>query len=169
MAGRVFHAGPGDLARMSLPTLPIIRRAATADAPLVRALSREAYAKWVPLIGREPWPMTADYDAAVRDHLIDLLRVGGDTVGLIEMIPQPDHLLIENVAVAPAHQGRGHGRVLMAHAERVAASLGQALIRLYTNQRFAENIALYLRLGYAIDREETLPAGTVVHMAKRLQ
>lgn len=153
---------------MSVPTLPMIRRAATADAPLVRTLSRDAYAKWVPLIGREPWPMTADYDAAVRDHLIDLLRVGSDTVGLIEMIPQPDHLLIENVAVAPIHQGRGHGRLLMAHAERVATSLGQAVIRLYTNQRFAENIALYLRLGYAIDHEETVPAGTVVHMVKRL-
>ena len=31
-----------------------LRRAAAADAAAVRALTREAYAKWVPVIGREP-------------------------------------------------------------------------------------------------------------------
>ena len=38
-----------------------LRRAVMADAPAVAALTRDAYAKWVPLIGREPKPMTADY------------------------------------------------------------------------------------------------------------
>jgi ribosomal protein S18 acetylase RimI-like enzyme len=32
-----------------------------------------------------------------------------------------DHLWIENVAVAPEGQGRGYGRLLLAHAERRAA------------------------------------------------
>lgn len=41
-----------------------LRRATAADAANVRALARAAYAKWVPLIGREPIPMTADYDRA---------------------------------------------------------------------------------------------------------
>lgn len=153
---------------MSIPALPMIRRAIAADAPLVRRISRDAYAKWVPLIGREPWPMTADYDAAVRNHVIDLLDIAGTTVGLIEMIPESDHLLVENVAVDPVHQGNGHGKRLMAHAERVAASLGHPEIRLYTNQRFAENIALYRRLGYAVAREEVVPVGVIVHMHKAL-
>jgi hypothetical protein len=69
-------------------------------------LTRDAYAKWVPLIGREPWPMIADYDVAVRDHLIDLLTVDGELVALVEMIAQSDYLLVENLAVAPAHQSR---------------------------------------------------------------
>ena len=60
-----------------------VRRATIADAVTVRELTRAAYAKWVPLLGREPRPMTADYDAAVRDHLIDLLHVGGEAVALI--------------------------------------------------------------------------------------
>ena len=148
--------------------IPAFRRAIAADAALVRAISRAAYAKWVPLIGREPWPMTADYDAALRNHRIDLLHQEGEVVGLVEMIPRPDHLLVENVAVLPEHQGRGHGRRLMAHAEAVAATLGHRVLRLYTNQRFAENIALYQRLGYLLDREEAVPAGVVVHMRKQL-
>jgi GNAT superfamily N-acetyltransferase len=148
--------------------IPSFRAATAADAPLARAISRAAYAKWVPLIGREPWPMTADYEAAIRNHRIDLLHLEGEAIALVELIPQPDHLLIENVAVLPDHQGRGHGRRLMHHAEAVAATLGLRLLRLYTNQRFAENIALYTRLGYAIDRTETVPAGTVVHMCRSI-
>jgi ribosomal protein S18 acetylase RimI-like enzyme len=120
----------------------------------------------VPLIGREPLPMTADYEAAVRKHRIDLLHLGGEPVALIEMIPGADHLLIENVAVSPAHQGRGLGRRLMAHAEAVAMALGHPEIRLYTNKLFAENLRLYEKLGYRLDREETWTGGVVVHMSK---
>jgi GNAT superfamily N-acetyltransferase len=146
-----------------------MRLAAAADAPAIRALTRAAYAKWIPVIGREPKPMAADYDAAVRHHRIDLLHVGGALAALIETIPQADHLLIENVAVLPAFQGRGYGMRLMVHAERLAAALGHRQTRLYTNQLFAENLLLYRQLGYRVDREETFKDGVVVHMSKRLQ
>ncbi len=146
-----------------------VRRATIADAVTVRELTRAAYAKWVPLLGREPRPMTADYDAAVRDHLIDLLHVGGEAVALIEMAPKADHLLIVNVAVVPDQQGQGYGRALMAHAEGVARSLNLNEMRLYTNALFAENLRLYSRLGYRMDREEQHPQfGVAVHMSKRL-
>jgi len=142
------------------------RRAEEADAPEIRRLTREAYSKWVARIGREPKPVTADYAQAVRDHRIDLLYCRGELAGLIETIPMPDHLLIENVAVAPAFQSRGLGRILMAHAEAIASSMGFREIRLYTNHAFDENVRLYLRLGYRIDHEEELPAGIAVHMTK---
>jgi len=146
-----------------------VRRATIDDAVTVRELTRAAYAKWVPLLGRDPRPLTADYDAAVRDHLIDLLHVGGEAVALIEMAPKADHLLIVNVAVVPAQQGRGYGRALMAHAEGVARSLNLNEMRLYTNALFAENLRLYSRLGYRMDREEQHPQfGVAVHMSKRL-
>jgi GNAT superfamily N-acetyltransferase len=145
-----------------------IRRATTADAVAVRELTRAAYAKWVPLLGREPRPMTADYDAALREHQVDLLHVGGEAVALIEMAPKADHLLIVNVAVAPTYQGKGYGRALMAHAEEVARSLNLSEMRLYTNALFAENLRLYSRLGYRVDREEQHPQfGVTVYMSKR--
>jgi ribosomal protein S18 acetylase RimI-like enzyme len=143
-----------------------LRRAVASDAPAIRALTREAYAKWVPLIGREPKPMTADYAEAVRRHRIDLLHLDGVLAALIETIAEADHLLIENVAVAPAFQGRGLGRKLMAHAEQIAAASGFGEIRLYTNKLFTDNIALYRKLGYRIDREEVLAIGVAVHMSK---
>ena len=147
-----------------------VRRAGPADAAAVYELTRAAYAKWVPVIGREPRPMTADYDAAVRDHLVDLLHVDGELVALIEMAPEADHLLIVNVAVAPGFQGQGYGRALLAHAEGLALSTGLREVRLYTNGSFAGNVALYKRVGYRVDREEVHPQlGVAVHMSKQLQ
>ena len=40
--------------------------------------------------------------------------------------------------------------------------MGYGEIRLYTNARFVDNVALYQRLGYAIAREEPFLGGRVV-------
>lgn len=151
-----------------IDTEPQITRARPADAGTVRELTRLAYAKWVPVIGREPIPMLADYDSAVREHLIDLLMVGDEYVALVEMIENVDHLMIENLAVAPGFQGRGYGRLLAGHAEECATALCYREIRLYTNKAFAENIQLYSHLGYTIDRQEAYKGGVIVHMHKML-
>jgi GNAT superfamily N-acetyltransferase len=147
-------------------TEPEIRPAVPGDAARIRALTRAAYAKWVPLIGREPLPMQADYERAVREHAIDLLIVDGALAGLIEMIDRADHLFIENVAVAPERQRGGYGRLLLAHAEARAARMGVSEIRLMTNGAFAANTALYAKLGYAIEREEPFRGGAAIHMRK---
>src|SRR5258708_20483313 len=107
-----------------------------------------------------------DADAEdVRNNRIDHLLVVGTLATLIETIPEVDHLLVENVAVSPAFQGRGLGRKLMAHAEQIAASLGHGEIRLYTNKLFAQNIELYRKLAYRVAREEVLTIGIAVHIS----
>ncbi|HKV14074.1 MAG TPA: GNAT family N-acetyltransferase [Reyranella sp.] len=151
-----------------LPPNLSIRRAVAADAACVQALTRQAYAKWVPVIGREPLPMAADYDRAVREHIVDLLFVGAEPAGLIEMVNEGDHLLIENVAIASAFQRRGYGGLLVAHADEVARSLRLHRLRLYTNAQFAGNVGFYRRHGYAIDREEPFKGGVTVHMSKKI-
>lgn len=143
-----------------------LRQGVAADAVAIRDLTRAAYAKWEPVIGREPKPMTADYAEALRRHRFDLLYVEGTLAALIETIAEADRLLIENVAVSPPCQGRGLGRKLMAHAEKLAASLGFGETRLYTNRLFAENVRLYGKLGYRVDGEEAFEGGIVVHMSK---
>jgi GNAT superfamily N-acetyltransferase len=146
-----------------------LRQAVAGDASAILELTREAYAKWVPVIGREPKPMTANYAKAIRSHRIDLLYVNDELAALIETILQADHLLIENLAVSPAFQRRGFGRLLMAHAEQLAASLGHDETKLYTNKSFAENVQIYCKFGYRIDREEDFKGGFVVHMSKSIR
>lgn len=145
-----------------------LRTAGPADAGPIRGLVRAAYAKWVPLIGREPRPMLADYDKAIREHRIDLLLRAEGLVGLIETALRDDHLWIENVAVAPHEQGRGYGRQLLAHAQALAVTAGRPECRLLTNAAFVTNVQLYERTGYAVTRREAYMGGTTLYMSKRV-
>ncbi len=148
-------------------SLPL-RTATAADADAILAVVRAAYGKWVPLIGREPRPMLADYAAAAVAHRIDLVENGAGIAGLIETALRADHLWIENIAVAPQHQKQGIGRALLAHAEALARQAGRSELRLLTNAAFESNVALYLGTGYAIAESEPFMGGTTLHLRKQL-
>jgi ribosomal protein S18 acetylase RimI-like enzyme len=64
------------------------------------------------------------------------------------LLPKPDHLLLDNIAVRPERQGQGLGRRLIEFAEAEARRLGYRELRLYTHEKMVENIALYRRLGF---------------------
>jgi GNAT superfamily N-acetyltransferase len=143
------------------------RRATSADAGVVRQITRAAYAKWIPVIGREPKPMTANHEQAVADHVIDLVEEDGRPIALIEVIPRPSHLLIENVAVLPDRHGEGIGDLLLRRADAIARSLGLRELRLYTNALFSANISFYAHRGFQeFLREPHVAGGEVVHMKK---
>ena len=139
----------------------LIRRARNADAASIRQLTREVYAKWIPIIGREPMPMGANYEKAVEDHWIDLLEHDGKLVALVEMIPQATHLFIENLAVAEAEQGKGLASQLLKHAEQLARSAGLLEVQLATNQAFADNLAFYQKRGYEIYETKPFARGGI--------
>lgn len=113
--------------------------------------------------------MTADYDRAVVEHVIDLWEdSGGALVASVEMVPGDGFLLIENIAVRPDRQGEGFGAMVLRHAESLARDLGLPEIRLYTNARFVSNIDFYARRGFReFRREELVPGNVAVHMSKR--
>ena len=143
-----------------------MRQATAADAAAVLALTRDAYQKWVAVTGREPLPMRVDYAEALLKNRIDLLYEGDTLAALIETELEPDHLLIVNVAVSPAFQKRGLGRRLMAHAETLAIEAGRTKMLLYTNSLMAENISLYQKLGYLIERQQQFGTSIQVYMSK---
>ena len=91
---------------------------------MVRDVRGAAYTKWVAVIGREPKPMTANYEQAVIDHVIDLLEEHSRPIALIEIIPGPLYLLIENIAVPPDRDGEGIGGVFFMHACRSCRERG---------------------------------------------
>jgi ribosomal protein S18 acetylase RimI-like enzyme len=79
-----------------------------------------------------------------------------------------DHLLIDNVAVSPAAQGRGLGAALLAEAARQAQGLGLPLLRLYTHAMMVSSIALYRRAGFTEIARLTEKGFDRVYMQKTL-
>jgi ribosomal protein S18 acetylase RimI-like enzyme len=145
-----------------------LRRAAAGDASAITSLTDDAYAKYIPLIGRKPQPMTVDYVQMVSENPVWLLFAGEQLVGVLVLVNEPDTLLIYSVAVSPAYQKQGLGRRLLSWAEEQAIQGGYQSIRLYTNELFTENIQLYERLGYQHTRREPYLNSILVHMAKSL-
>jgi len=142
------------------------RKATEADLAAIEALVSSAYEKYIVRIGRKPKPMVADYRKALADHEIWVLEHDQSLIAVLELIANPGHLLVENIAVIPQCQGSGIGRHLMLFAECEAKRQGRGEIRLYTNERFTENIAIYSRLGYRETHREQIPGTVVVHMSK---
>lgn len=123
-----------------------VRLAQVGDDLAVRACVLSAYARYVGRIGRRPAPMLADYEAAIRRE--EVFVAGEPIIGIVVLVPENDHVLLENVAVLPMFQGRGFGGALMRFAERRAREQGFREIRLYTGECMWENRRTYPKLGY---------------------
>ena len=117
-----------------------------ADLAEIRRVVRAAYAGYADRMDRPPAPVLNDYGDAVRAGQVWVL--GSPVVGVIVLERDGDGLLVENIAVHPAAQGGGLGRLLMEFAERQAAARGLGRMTLYTNEVMAENLAIYAHLGY---------------------
>ena len=125
-----------------------LRRATAGDAATMRQVAQAAYAGYEPRMGRRPHPMDVDYDRAVAEAEAWVAGVDGEVVGYVVLVDEGDTMLLDNVAVLPAHHGRGIGRALLVHADERALAAGCSRIRLYTHLTMVENQALYERIGY---------------------
>src|SRR6185436_232457 len=108
-----------------------IRPALAADAAAIAAVVRDAYSMYLPRMPKPPGPMLDDYDAVVARGEASVLEIDGAIAGIVVLVDEPDHLLLENVAVTPACKGQGLGRRLVDFTEAEARRRGFAEVRLY--------------------------------------
>jgi GNAT superfamily N-acetyltransferase len=147
----------------------MIRCARPADRAAIERIVRAAYGIYVERIGKPPGPMLDDYTALISDGRVSVLEEADRTMAaIIVLLPEPDHLLLDNIAVRPDRQGRGLGRRLVAFAEDEARRLGHSEVRLYTHEKMTENIALYTRLGFVETGRGQKAGYDRVFMTKRL-
>jgi ribosomal protein S18 acetylase RimI-like enzyme len=146
----------------------LIRLARAAEAARLAALVEAAYAPWVPLIGRRPAPMEDDYAARIAAGEPWVLEDGGAIHGLVVIETHPDHVLLDNIAIDPARQGRGDGRVLLEFVEAETRRRGLPEVRLYTHALMLRNIALYEKRGYAETERRQEKGFSRVFMVKRV-
>ncbi len=147
----------------------VLRLASPTDLVAITAITDAAYANYIPRLGRKPQPMTTDYKPLIDAGQIWLAASINRVVGLIVLQPQTDHLLIYSVAVDPAHQKMGVGQALLTWAETEATRQGFATVKLYTNEKMTENIALYQWLGYSEDKRASYNGFQVVYMTKTVE
>ncbi|MCA1968293.1 MAG: GNAT family N-acetyltransferase [Rhizobium sp.] len=78
----------------------------------------------------------------------------GQLVGCIFLKPEEATLYIGKLAVHPAAQGKGIGRLLLARAEATARELGLACLRLETRVELTENHRMFAAWGFGRTAEK---------------
>ena len=146
-----------------------IRPARAADAPAVAACVAAAYAVYVERLGKPPGPMLDDYAGVIAEHAVFVMTEDDAVVGVVVLIRQDGGLLLDNLAVHPDRQGRGHGGRLIDFAEAEALRRGHEALDLYTHERMTENIALYAARGYRETGRRRVRGYDRVYMRKPLQ
>ena len=81
-----------------------IRAAATADVPAIAEIVDQAYRHYISRIGKPPGPMLDDYAARVSEGAVWVLEERALIVAIIVLLPAPNYLLLDNLAVSPARQ-----------------------------------------------------------------
>ncbi len=142
---------------------PLIRRANLSDADDLATCIEAAYARYRERIPDLP-AVSEGIEAEIERNQVWVVLEGIDIVGGLFLIAQPDHLKLANLAVHPAHGGKGIGRQLIALAEQEASRQEYEEMRLVTHVLMPENIAIYAHLGWG----ETERSGNSVLMRKRL-
>lgn len=145
-----------------------IRPADASDVGFLESCTSNAYSKYIPVLGREPEPMTVDYGELVQRESIWVLEDEGERVALLVLEYKPDHLLIFSIAVDPSHQQRGYGRSLMQFAEQEALRKRYTQVQLYTNEHMESNIRWYQHLGYVETHREEFRGSLIVYMEKEV-
>ncbi len=113
--------------------------------------------------------MDDDYEHHVAAGEVAVLTIDGVITALVVLIPQPDHLLLDNIAVEPNHAGQGLGRRMMRFAEAETMRKGMGELRLFTHSRMISNVNLYRKLGFVETHRASVDGFDRVFMSKTLE
>jgi len=145
-----------------------LRAATGRDAQPVAELVDAAYGHYIERIGRLPGPMTLDYAEVIGSAQVSVLESHGVLAGVLVLDVTDEGFVVDNVAVHPAHRGKGLGKTLLEFAEAEARKSGFGSIYLFTHELMTENLAFYSRLGYVEYDRRSQGDFALVYMRKHL-
>ena len=134
-----------------------IIRAEIDDLPSILALQKLAYQSEAELVGDYSIPpltqtlegITGDFNNGVILKAVDC----GEIVGSVRVRFSENTLHIGRLIVAPARQNQGIGTALLSAAEKLYPS---ARFELFTSDKSAKNLSLYVKNGYKEFKREPL-------------
>lgn len=122
-----------------------MRQARPDDAEKLTRIAQAAYGKYVPRMVKAPAPMSYDYLAWIREGNTYVLEHFGEVAAMITLLPKDDHLMMRNLAVLPAFQGRRLGHALIDFAEAEAKRRNLPPTRSFRKQCRSTNRAASLK------------------------
>lgn len=133
-----------------------IKIAKSTDVLAIENIIQQAYHKYIAIMPKKPAPLLVDYSEVVEGGSTFIGMQGDKAVAVMVLKEHEEFMMINNLAVAPAYQGKGWGKAMLQLGEILANKRGKAQTQLYTNEIMEENIAFYQKAGYQIsaNREE---------------
>jgi len=147
----------------------MIRTAEMTDAPAMKHIAALAYDKYVDQLDQPPLPLLHDYEEVARAGNTYVLTIRQQVVGMVTFLTNADHLLLRNLAVLPAYQGQGLGRMLVDFVEAEARRRKLLEVRLWTREEMIDNIRYYQGLGYRLTHRDVVDGCGRVYFCKTVQ
>jgi ribosomal protein S18 acetylase RimI-like enzyme len=97
--------------------------------------------------GQGGWDDARALQALERDNVF-VARVGGSVAGYVALRRAGEAMLVEQLLVAPHHEGEGIGHRLLAHAEGFAISAGAGSMQIVVEDDNDRALAFYRRSGF---------------------
>lgn len=149
-----------------------IRRATLQDAPAVFTCCVNAFKNYILEMEKAPAPMLTDYSVEIQQHDVFVACEDGEVMGFILLLPDEkpdaDCMWLDVLAVDPAHQKKGIGRLLINYTENFMREHGKKECRLYTNVKFTNTKEIYLHCGYEIYQRAQVNGYDRYYMKKAL-
>ena len=146
----------------------MIRLASPEDVPAIERVAENAYHVYVERLGRPPAPMAADFGHHIARDWVIVAECNGLIAGYAILIAGDQRALLDNVAVDPAQQRSGMGRLLIERVEQEVLDLGHRSLELYTNVVMTENIRWYEKLGFVETKRAVERGFHRIYMKKNL-
>jgi ribosomal protein S18 acetylase RimI-like enzyme len=102
---------------------------------------------------RSGWNDRRALEALERDAVF-VARVEGSVAGYVAISSEAEALRIEQLLVAPHHEGEGVGHRLLAYAEGYAISTGARAVQVIVEEDNEQAIAFYRRSGFVPVEEQ---------------
>ncbi|MFC2060826.1 GNAT family N-acetyltransferase [Chloroflexota bacterium] len=145
-----------------------LRRANSQDALALALCVDAAYHPHLSQTGKLVSTLEAHYTELIAWYQVWVALDQGEIIGGLVLVPKEHHMLLANIVVCPACQGKGIGQALLELADDEALGQGYQEIHLYTNIDMTENIDMYRRSGW-IEMRSDMQEGHRISMRKVLQ